>query len=328
MSGGGEPLLHRWIERQAALTPDATAVVGESESLTYRELDARANRLARRLRRLGVRVDEPVAICAERSPALVVGLLAILKAGGAYLPLDPSYPSERLAFMIEDGLGGLAKPVLLAQVDLLAASVAGAGARLVDLDSPPAGPAGDADDALLAPLDGGAGADNLAYVIYTSGSTGRPKGVMSTHRGIVNRIAWMQRAYGLTPEDRVLQKTPVSFDVSVWELFWPLVVGARLVLARPGGHRDPAYLMRRIEEQGVTTLHFVPSMLQVFLAQPGLGRCRSLRRVMASGEALPAELAARFHELLGGALGPAGRRGRRGSPSCTTSTVPPRRRST
>ncbi|HEV7509125.1 MAG TPA: amino acid adenylation domain-containing protein [Thermoanaerobaculia bacterium] len=307
-SGGGEPLLHRWIERQAALTPDATAVVGESESLTYRELDARANRLARRLRRLGVRVDEPVAICAERSPALVVGLLAILKAGGAYLPLDPSYPSERLAFMIEDGLDGLAKPVLLAQVDLLAASVAGAGARLIDLDSA-AGPAGDADNPLLAPLDGGAGADNLAYVIYTSGSTGRPKGVMSTHRGIVNRIAWMQRAYGLTPADRVLQKTPVSFDVSVWELFWPLAVGARLVLARPGGHRDPAYLMRRIEEAEVTTLHFVPSMLQVFLAQPGLGRCRSLRRVMASGEALPAELAARFHELVGGALGPAGPEG-------------------
>jgi amino acid adenylation domain-containing protein len=300
--GDAEPLLHRWIERQAALTPGATAVVGESESLTYRELDARANRLARRLRRMGVRVDEPVAICADRSPALIVGLLAILKAGGAYLPLDPTYPPDRLAFMIEDGLGGLAKPVLLAQVDLLAASVAGAGARLVDLDSA-AGPAGDADNPLLAPLDGGAGADNLAYVIYTSGSTGRPKGVLSTHRGIVNRIAWMQRAYGLTPADCVMQKTPVSFDVSVWELFWPLVVGARLVLARPGGHRDPAYMMRRIEEHGVTTLHFVPSMLQVFLtqlAQTGLGRCRSLRRVMASGEALPAELAARFHELLGG----------------------------
>ena len=246
--GDAEPLLHRWIERQAALTPGATAVVGESESLTYRELDARANRLARRLRRLGVRVDEPVAICADRSPALVVGLLAILKAGGAYLPLDPSYPSERLAFMIEDGQGGVAKPVLLAQVELLAASVAGAGARVIDLDAA-AGPAGDADDPLLAPLDGGAGADNLAYVIYTSGSTGRPKGVMSTHRGVVNRIAWAQRAYGLTPDDRVLQKTPVSFDVSVPELFWPLAVGARLVLARPGGQRDPAYLMRRIEEQ-------------------------------------------------------------------------------
>jgi amino acid adenylation domain-containing protein len=303
-SGDAEPLLHRWIERQAALTPGATAVVGESESLTYRELDARANRLARRLRRLGVRVDEPVAICADRSPALIVGLLAILKAGGAYLPLDPSYPSERLAFMIEDGLDGVAKPVLLAQVDLLAASVAGAGARLIDLDAA-AGPAGHADDPLLAPLDGGAGADNLAYVIYTSGSTGRPKGVMSTHRGVVNRIAWAQRAYGLTPDDRVLQKTPVSFDVSVPELFWPLAVGARLVLARPGGQRDPAYLVRRIEEQGVTTVHFVPPMLQVFLAQPGLDRCRSLRRVMASGEALPAELAARFHELLGGASGPA-----------------------
>ena len=139
-------------------------------------------------------------------------------------------------------------------------------ARLVDLDSA-AGPAGEAGNPLLAPLDGGAGPDNLAYVIYTSGSTGRPKGVMSTHRGVVNRIAWAQRAYGLTPDDRVLQKTPVSFDVSVPELFWPLAVGARLVLARPGGQRDPAYLMRRIEEQGVTTVHFVPPMLQVFLAQ-------------------------------------------------------------
>ncbi len=304
LAGGADLPLHRWIERQAALTPGATAVVGEGESLTYAELDARANRLARRLRRLGVRVDEPVAICAERSPALVVGLLGILKAGGAYLPLDPSYPSERLAFMIEDGLDGLATPVLLAQVDLLSASVAGAGARLIDLDLA-AGPAGDADAAPLDPFEGGAGADNLAYVIYTSGSTGRPKGVMCTHRGIVNRLAWIQRACGLTPDDRVLQKTPVSFDVSVWELFWPLVAGARLVLARPGGHRDPAYLARRIEEQGVTTVHFVPSMLSAFLAQADVGRLRSLRRVVASGEALPAELAERFHEILGGGPGAA-----------------------
>ncbi len=295
LGAGDEPRLHRSIERQAARTPGETAVVGEDGSLTYGELDGRANRLARRLRALGVRVDEPVAICAERSPALLVGLLAILKAGGAYLPLDPSYPRERLAFMIEDGLAGLAAPVLLApaaQWPLLEGPAAAAGARLVDLDAAMA--EGEAD---AAPLESGAGPDDLAYVIYTSGSTGRPKGVMNTHRGIVNRILWMQRAYRLTPDDRVLQKTPLSFDVSVWELFWPLAVGARLVLARPGGQRDPAYLARRIEEQGVTTLHFVPSMLRVFLEQADRGRCRSLRRVMASGEALPAELARRFHEV-------------------------------
>ncbi len=304
---GADPRLHRWIERQAARTPGETAVVGEGESLTYGELNARANRLARRLRRLGVQVDEPVAICAERSPALVVGVLAILKAGGAYLPLDPSYPPERLAFMLEDGLDGLAAPLLLAQIPLLSAAMAGAGVRLIDLDlaAGPAGTAGGATDAGAADLDGGAGADNLAYVIYTSGSTGRPKGVMSTHRGVVNRLLWGQRTFGLTPADRVLQKTPVSFDVSVWELFWPLVVGARLVLARPGGHRDPAYLARRIEEQGVTMVQFVPSMLKVFLEQADLGRCRSLERVIVGGEALAPELARRFHELGLGA-GPAG----------------------
>jgi acyl-coenzyme A synthetase/AMP-(fatty) acid ligase/acyl carrier protein len=137
-------------------------------------------------------------------------------------------------------------------------------------------------------------------MIYTSGSTGRPKGAVNTHRGIANRLLWMQETFGLTPEDRVLQKTPTSFDVSVWELFWPLMVGARLVLARPGGHQDPAYLARRIREAGVTTLHFVPSMLQVFLEEPGAAACDSLRRVIASGEALPGGLARRFQELLGG----------------------------
>jgi amino acid adenylation domain-containing protein len=290
--------LHRWLERQAARTPGHLALVGEGESLSYGELNARANRLARHLRALGVEVGSPVAICAERSAALVVGLLAILKAGGAYLPLDPSYPPERLAFMVEDGLAGTPSPVLLAQArwaPLLDGASAAVGARLVDLDAAADLASGEGGD-----LEGGAGPDDLAYVIYTSGSTGRPKGVMNTHRGIVNRLLWMQQAYGLGAADRVLQKTPVSFDVSVWELFWPLATGARLVLARPGGHRDPTYLARLIAEQGVTTLHFVPAMLQVFLEQPDLDRCRSLRRVMASGEALPAELARRFFARLGG----------------------------
>ncbi|MYZ06909.1 AMP-binding protein, partial [Streptomyces sp. SID2999] len=136
------------------------------------------------------------------------------------------------------------------------------------------------------------------YVIYTSGSTGRPKGVVVPHVGIVNRLLWMQDAYGLTGEDRVLQKTPSSFDVSVWEFFWPLITGAALVVARPEGHRDPAYLAGLIREQGVTTVHFVPSMLQLFLEEPAAAGCAGLRRVMCSGEALPAALTRRFHEVL------------------------------
>ncbi|MGH8240060.1 MAG: AMP-binding protein, partial [Steroidobacteraceae bacterium] len=156
-------LVHKLFEEQVRRTPDATAVVHESCSLSYAVLNRQANGIARYLRSKGVVADEPVGIYIERSVEMIVGVIATLKAGGAYLPLDPAYPPERLAFMIEDGQGGVAKPVLLAQVDLLAASVAGAGARLIDLDSA-AGPAGDADDPLLAPLDGGAGPDNLAYV--------------------------------------------------------------------------------------------------------------------------------------------------------------------
>ncbi len=136
--------------------------------------------------------------------------------------------------------------------------------------------------------------DDVAYVIYTSGSTGRPKGVRNTHRGICNRLLWMQEAYGLTAEDRVLQKTPYSFDVSVWEFFWPLLTGARLVLAQPGGHKDPRYLVRLIIRQQITTLHFVPSMLAIFLEDAEVGECRSLKRVICSGEALSYELQQRF----------------------------------
>jgi non-ribosomal peptide synthetase component F len=141
---------------------------------------------------------------------------------------------------------------------------------------------------------------NLAYVIYTSGSTGRPKGAGNSHRAIANRLLWMQQAYALQPDDRVLQKTPFSFDVSVWEFFWPLMTGARLVLARPGGHKDAAYLAELIARQGITTLHFVPSMLQVFLEAAGLERCTSLRRVFCSGEALSYGHQRRFFERLGG----------------------------
>ncbi len=275
--------LHGLIEEQAARTPGAVAVSFDGADLTYDELDRRANQLASALRGLGVGPGSVVGICAERSLELVVGLLGILKAGGAYLPLDPGYPRDRLAFMLEDA----GAPVLLVQ-ERLRSLLAHRGAEIV-LDGCESF-AGEPEERPAS----GAGPEEAAYVIYTSGSTGRPKGVVNTHRGIVNRLLWMQEAYGLTPADRVLQKTPFSFDVSVWEFFWPLLTGARLVLARPEGHRDSAYLARLISAERVTTLHFVPSMLQVFLEETDLGRCRALKRVICSGEALPKALEDRF----------------------------------
>ncbi|MDR6977742.1 amino acid adenylation domain-containing protein/non-ribosomal peptide synthase protein (TIGR01720 family) [Streptomyces sp. 3330] len=252
---------------RAARTPHATALVFEGETLTYAELDARVERTARVLAALGAGPERTVAVALPRSPELVVALLAVHRAGAAYLPLDPDYPPERLALMLDD-----ARPVYVIR------------------DGLPVGPEAD--------LPGSYDPAHPAYVLYTSGSTGRPKGVVVPHEGIVNRLLWMQHAYGLTAADRVLQKTPSGFDVSVWEFFWPLITGAALVLARPEGHRDPAYLARLIREQDVTTVHFVPSMLQLFLEEPAAARCVGLRRVMCSGEVLSVGLAHRFHEVL------------------------------
>ncbi|MBB5627516.1 amino acid adenylation domain-containing protein [Sphaerisporangium krabiense] len=269
--------LHTLIEDGADRWPDAVAVVFEGEEVTFAELDRRANQVAHRLRRMGVGPGSPVGICLERSVEMVVGLLAVLKAGGAYLPIDPTYPPQRVAFMLAD-----AEPGLLLVQERLAERLPAHGARTVPLDRP-----GEFDGEPVTRPENLAGLDDLAYMIYTSGSTGRPKAAMITHRGVVNRLLWMQDAFGLTPDDRVLQKTPFSFDVSVWEFFWPLLTGARMVVARPEGHKDPEYLTTLIHEHGVTTLHFVPSMLRVFLQHPGIERCRSVVRVMASGEALP-----------------------------------------
>ncbi|MEV6521219.1 amino acid adenylation domain-containing protein [Longispora sp. NPDC051575] len=269
--------LHSLIEATVASAPDAVALTVEGASLTYGELNARANQVAHRLRALGVGPESLVGVCAQRSVELPVALLGVLKAGAAYLPLDPEYPKERLAFM----LGDAAAPVVLTQA-ALRADLPATDALVLDLDDPAewsGQPDGNPE-----PL---AGPTNAAYVIYTSGSTGRPKGVTNTHRGIVNRLDWMQREYGLTAADSVLQKTPASFDVSVWEFFWPLLAGARLVLARPGGHKDAGYLRELLTAERITTAHFVPSMLAVFLAEDGVEDCRSLRRVLCSGEALP-----------------------------------------
>ncbi len=298
----GEKCLQRLIEAQVERSPDAVAVCFEDQSLSYRQLDRRADRLAHRLQGLGVGAEVLAGVCAERSLELVVALYAVLKAGGAYVPLDPEYPRERLAFMLEDSC----VPVLLTQ-ERLAADLPEHRAAVVVLDPPEGGWRNDASEEgenrqgtarRPSGQPGGArvavGPDNVAYSIYTSGSTGRPKGAMNSHRAIVNRLLWMQDAYQIGPGDRVLQKTPFSFDVSVWEFFWPLATGATLVVARPGGHLDSAYLVRLIAEARITTLHFVPSMLQVFLEEPGIEDLSALRRVICSGEALPYELQERF----------------------------------
>jgi amino acid adenylation domain-containing protein len=273
------------IEQQVAATPDAIAVAYEAEQLTYAELNGRANQLAHYLRNHGVAPDAPVGVCLERSLDLVVALVGILKAGGAYVPLDPEYPAERLAHMLED-----ARVSMLISQPELASSLPKHSATTLLLDEQRAAIA-QFDDSNLPAV---ATPANLAYIIFTSGSTGRPKGVMNEHHGICNRLLWMQEEYGLTSDDRVLQKTPFSFDVSVWEFFWPLISGAQLVLAAPGGHRDTGYLARLIASAGITTLHFVPPMLQVFLQDPHAATCASIRRVICSGEALPYELQERF----------------------------------
>ncbi|MCX7571137.1 amino acid adenylation domain-containing protein [Tumebacillus sp. DT12] len=283
--------LHQLFEQQAARTPEATALVFGEECLTYGELNSRANKLARHLQRSGVGPDVLVGVCMERSVEMVVALYGILKAGAAYVPIDPTYPQDRLAYLLEDS----GVPMLLTQSHL-ADGLPEHGATVLKLDTDWVQIAVEEDGNVTS----GVLPTHLAYMIYTSGSTGRPKGAMNEHRGIINRLLWMQDEYGLTAEDAVLQKTPFSFDVSVWEFFWPLLAGARLVIARPEGHKDAAYLARLIESEQVTTLHFVPSMLQVFLEEPSITRCSSLRRVMCSGEALPYDLQERFFERLSG----------------------------
>ncbi|ASV39895.1 non-ribosomal peptide synthetase [Pseudomonas sp. NS1(2017)] len=261
-------------------TSDATALVWEGGSLTFAQLHTQANRLAHYLRDKGVGPDVCVAIAAERSPQLLVGLLAIIKAGGAYVPLDPDYPAERLAYMLKDS----GVHLLLTQTALLEQVPSAEGVCVIamdslHLDSWPTQPPG-------LHLHG----DNLAYVIYTSGSTGQPKGVGNTHAALAERLQWMQATYQLNDTDVLMQKAPISFDVSVWECFWPLITGCRLVLAGPGEHRDPHRIAQMVQEHGVTTLHFVPPLLQLFIDEPLVAECTSLRRLFSGGEALPAEL--------------------------------------
>jgi amino acid adenylation domain-containing protein/FkbM family methyltransferase len=278
--------LHQLFEAQVARTPKATALMFNDERLSYEELNQRANQLAHHLRGSGVRPETFVGICLERSLEMVIGLLGILKAGGAYVPLEPSYPQERLSLMIDEA--GISV-VLTAQRFRKLLSVA---AICLDADwSEIARQSKENPATNTVP-------GNLAYVIYTSGSTGKPKGSMITHEGICNRLLWMQDAYQLTAADRVLQKTPYTFDVSLWEFFWPLITGAGLVMAQPGAQGDSRYLVETIKQEQITTMHFVPSMLAVFLEEREARECRSLKRVICSGEALSYELKEKFVKLL------------------------------
>ncbi len=277
--------IHELFADQVAIDPGKTAAVFDGKSLSYLELYEASHDLALYLQSQGVGPDRIVGLCLERSLEMMVAVIATQLAGGAYLPLDPSYPDERLKYMLQDS-----EPrVILTQERFREriGSLAPRDASVLALDSQQSELAGYVSvltDAGVT-LRNGVRSHNLSYVIYTSGSTGKPKGVLVEHRALVNRIVWMQEQYRLTPSDVVLQKTPYSFDVSVWEFFWPMIAGASVVLAAPEGHKDVDYLENLIDGAQVTTLHYVPSMLHAFLDH-AKGECRRVRQIFCSGEAL------------------------------------------
>jgi amino acid adenylation domain-containing protein len=279
------PCLHQIFEEQVKQTPEATAVSFEGRTLSFAELNRRANQLAHRLIPLGVGPEVLVAICMERSLDLPIALMAVLKAGGAYLPLDPAYPRERLAFILEETRA----PVILTQG--VAENLSFEGVHVINLDSDAAVLATENTENPPSQVTG----ENLCYVIYTSGSTGQPKGAMLHHRGVRNRLLWGITDYKLGVGDVVLHKTPLTFDVSVWELFAPLLSGACLLIARPGGHQDAAYQLDLMRREKVTHVDYVPTMLEVLLESEGLDRCDNLKIVTAAGEALTRELRDRFY---------------------------------
>ncbi|MFJ6436817.1 amino acid adenylation domain-containing protein [Streptomyces sp. NPDC091416] len=285
--------LHALFEEQAARSPGRTAVHGaeDRDTLGFAGLDARANQVARSLRARGIRVGHRVAVLMERGPRMLAAVLGILKSGAAYVPVDPGHPARRIAFILEDSA---ARAVVTDAAD--SGVPVPEGTEVCPVGELLRGPAD--------PVRAGAGARDLAYVIYTSGSTGRPKGVMVEHRSVVNRLAWMQRAFPLGADDVLLQKTPVSFDVSVWELFWWAVEGASVALLPPEGEKDPRQILRTVERRRVTVAHFVPSMLGPFLdlleESDGLrARAGSLRHVFCSGEALTPGHVEQFHRVFG-----------------------------
>ncbi|HEX2211317.1 MAG TPA: amino acid adenylation domain-containing protein, partial [Longimicrobium sp.] len=280
--------IHRLFEAQAEAMPDAVALVGaDGETLTFRALNQRANRLAHHMVRLGVGPDARVGICLERETELIVSILAALKAGGAYLPLDPAHPAERLERMLADAG---------ARVVITRGGIARApeGVAVLDLDASRERIAAECGENPAVAVD----PSNLAYVLYTSGSTGTPKGAGIEHRALVNHMAWFIRDFRIGADDRVLLKTPIVFDAAGWEVFAPLISGARLVLAAPGEERDPAALLRTVRDREITILQLVPTFFRALLDEAQLAACTSLRQLFCGGEALPGELARRFSEIL------------------------------
>ncbi len=283
--------LHQLVEAQVARTPNAIAVEFEQESLTYSDLNRRANQLAHHLIRQGIGPDSMVGICLERSLEMAIGLLGILKAGGAYVPLDPAYPRERLEFMVDE-----CSLSLILSKEKHNSLLQRFGKQVLCLDSSWSTLTNEAANNPAVNTN----PSNLAYVIYTSGSTGKPKGVMLRHRGICSFLRWRCEYFPLTPEDRLLHKASFCFDDSVWEIFEPLIAGARVVMARPGGERDTEYLIQTIHNQRITAASFVPSLLNIFLGDRRV--CDTLRRVATGGEVLTRELQNRFHARCSGTL--------------------------
>ena len=282
-----------FYENSAARAPDAVALLFGGDSLTYRELDARANALAWQLQRIGTKHGDIIAMMLRRSFEMMIGILAIWKAGGAYLPVDPDYPEERVIYMLEDGG---ARILLTTSAVTMQPEFHGETIQ-IDRILPDYG---ERPPVSLTP-------DDIAYVLYTSGSTGKAKGVMVGHRALVNRVNWMNRKYPLGPDDIILQKTTYTFDVSVWELVWWFYAGVKLVFLEPEAEKYPDRLIDAIAAHKITTLHFVPSMLSAFLgfvdSQKGAGRLVTLRNVFASGEALTPHHVNRFNSLIGAVSG-------------------------
>jgi len=284
----GEQLLHHLFEAQVQRSPQAVALEFEGSTLSFGELEARANRLAHHLRGLGVGPEARVGICLDRSMDLIIAMLGVLKAGGAYVPLEPSHPAGRLAVVMDQ-----AKPaVVITHEEHRRLLPASCPVVRLDTERETIARCSTAKPRELAT------AESLAYAIFTSGSTGSPKGVMNEHRGVVNRLTWMQDRFAVAPPDRVVHKTPFGFDVSIWEIFWPLITGGTLIITRPGGHKDTGYLAELVRQRGATLLHFVPSMLGAFLSEPAAAQCKSVRRVLCSGEALTAPLEQQVFERL------------------------------
>ncbi|ASW55447.1 non-ribosomal peptide synthetase [Plantactinospora sp. KBS50] len=291
---------------QARATPDAVAVSWDGGARSYAELAERAEALARHLRERGVRAETPVGVAMNRGGNLATAVLAILLAGGSYVPLPPEYPADRLAFMVADSGAAL----VLTEQDAAGSVPAGVDTLVLDAQRPQTatGGRGPADTATTGhgPADAAAGGGDLpeiadgqaAYLVYTSGSTGRPKGVVVTHAGIRNRVLWSVQRYAMTGADRLLHKTTIGFDAAVWELLAPLVCGGTVVMAPADGHRDPTVMIDAIVRGGVTLLQVVPSVLRLLVADPGLGRCRTLRLVCSAGEALPTDLCQRLTGVL------------------------------